>query len=429
MSEGSAAQSTAEAFYAHGLKPMTGRAADAARGSSSLEALFDLVFASAFGVLAAQLAGGITAGYGWVAVGAFAFGVTATSLAWINYAWFASAFDTDDWLYRLLTLVQMAGAIVFAISLPAVFAEIEAGRSFADPVMVGGYVIMRIALVLQWLRAAHASRYRSTVLTYAITVSLGQLGWVVLAIIRPDFLTTLALVAVFWALEFGGPVVAELTGRARGIETPWNAQHVADRFSLVVIIALGETVAGTIASGQQVSAHEGWTRDAAIVIAIGIAMTFALWWTYSLLPSAPVLARHRRRAFVWGYTHVLVFLSIAGVGAGLHLIGARASGAGEGHVTDASVVLFIGLPVLTFLLAMFALQWWLARPGGIDPRYALPALVLPSAGIVAGLLGVALWPSLALVLAGPVWLVVAYEAGMWRMLRARLVTVLTAPAG
>ena len=34
--------------------------------------------------------------------------------AWMNFSWFASAFDTDDWLYRVTTIVQMAGVLVLA---------------------------------------------------------------------------------------------------------------------------------------------------------------------------------------------------------------------------------------------------------------------------------------------------------------------------
>ena len=29
--------------------------------------------------------------------------------AWMNFTWFATSFATDDWLYRVLTIVQMAG--------------------------------------------------------------------------------------------------------------------------------------------------------------------------------------------------------------------------------------------------------------------------------------------------------------------------------
>ena len=67
---------------------------------------------------------------------------------WMNFTWFASAYDTDDVQYRLLTFVQIAGVLVVAAGVPAAFER----QDFT--VMVVGYVIMRIALVAQWLRAA-----------------------------------------------------------------------------------------------------------------------------------------------------------------------------------------------------------------------------------------------------------------------------------
>ena len=42
----------------------------------------------------------------------------AISWAWINFTWFASAYDTDDWIYRLTTMVQMVGVVVLALGLP-----------------------------------------------------------------------------------------------------------------------------------------------------------------------------------------------------------------------------------------------------------------------------------------------------------------------
>jgi len=41
--------------------------------------------------------------------------------AWINFTWFASAFDVDDALYRVLTLVQMAVVLVLAAGVPTAF--------------------------------------------------------------------------------------------------------------------------------------------------------------------------------------------------------------------------------------------------------------------------------------------------------------------
>ncbi|WP_269457022.1 low temperature requirement protein A [Microbacterium sp. LKL04] len=43
--------------------------------------------------------------------------------AWMDFTWFATAFDTDDWFYRLLTIVQMGGVLVLAAGVHSAFAE------------------------------------------------------------------------------------------------------------------------------------------------------------------------------------------------------------------------------------------------------------------------------------------------------------------
>jgi len=75
--------------------------------------------------------------------------------AWMNFTWFASAYDTDDVAYRLTTLVQMAGALVFAAGVPRAFV----GGDFV--VITLGYVIMRLAMVTQWLSAPPAPTPRT----------------------------------------------------------------------------------------------------------------------------------------------------------------------------------------------------------------------------------------------------------------------------
>ena len=68
--------------------------------------------------------------------------------AWMNFTWFASSYDTDDVVYRLLTLVQMAGVLVLAVGVPA---ALNNNDFLAITV---GYLIMRMGLVALWLRAA-----------------------------------------------------------------------------------------------------------------------------------------------------------------------------------------------------------------------------------------------------------------------------------
>src|ERR671921_240243 len=65
----------------------------------------------------------------------FLFAMFAICWAWINFSWFASAFDTDDWIYRVTTMVQMIGVVVLALGLPAMFASIEEGEQVHNEVM------------------------------------------------------------------------------------------------------------------------------------------------------------------------------------------------------------------------------------------------------------------------------------------------------
>ncbi|MBS1905185.1 MAG: low temperature requirement protein A [Actinobacteria bacterium] len=405
--------------YRHGLIPMRGRARhEAHRAATPLEALYDLVFAAAFGVAGVQLADGVAAGHGGAAVGAFAFAVAAIIWAWINFSWFASAFDTDDWLFRLFTMVQMAGVIVLAIGLPTMFASLEEHGAFDNRVMVSGYIVMRVGLLAQWLRASRDPAYRRHALTYVLFVAVAQVGWVVVAWAPLPLGTAFAAAAACWLIELGGPIVAERKGEGERRGTPWHAHHIAERYSLLTIIALGETVVGTLAAAQEISGTSGWTWDAVVVIGAGVAMTFALWWSYTMMPSGPILAAHRRRSFVWGYGHALIFASVAAVGAGLHTIGFAYRH--ENPIAAPVVILMIAIPVIVFMVSITLLHSYLVHSlmKGL-PLHAI-AMVLPLLGIALAFAGLPLWACLLIVLAGPVFVVVVYEAGGWRLAQRHL---------
>lgn len=147
------------------------------RASTPLELLFDLTFAIAFAAAAEHLAELVAKGY--VAAGflAFGFAMFAICWAWVNSSWFASAYDTDDWAFRLMTMVQMVGVLILALGLPRMFDSIDRSVRLDNAIMVSGYVVMRVALVGQWLRAAWQDRHRRRAcLTYALAIFVVQVG-------------------------------------------------------------------------------------------------------------------------------------------------------------------------------------------------------------------------------------------------------------
>ncbi len=111
------------------------------------------------------------------------FAVFAVSWAWLHYSWFASAYDTDDWVFRLATMVQMVGVIVLALGLVPMFASIDHGHTLDDRVMVAGYVVMRVGLLgLWWLVSRQDVARAPAARSYMVTIGVAQAGWVALAI-------------------------------------------------------------------------------------------------------------------------------------------------------------------------------------------------------------------------------------------------------
>jgi low temperature requirement protein LtrA len=362
----------------HRLAPMSGRDPDEEhRAATPLELLFDLTFVVAFGIAADQLAHYLAEDHIRTSLLAFGFVAFAISWAWINFSWFASAYDTDDWVFRLLTLIQMVGVLVLALGIADVFASIDEGDHVDNGVMVAGYVVMRIAMVAQWTRAARQDPARRTVcVTYAATITVAQVGWIALAVAQTSVGATFAWAGALLLIELGGPLYAE----TRRGGTPWHPHHIAERYGLLVIIALGEAILGTIAALGAIVGPEGqgWSLEAAVVGVAGVTLTFGMWWIYFVLPCAEILEHHRERSFGWGYGHLPLFGSVVAVGAGLHAAAYLVEHKTELDVLD--TLLTTAIPLAVYVLGIFLLYAYLSRT--VDPFHFL--LVGVSAVLFAG---------------------------------------------
>jgi low temperature requirement protein LtrA len=377
------------------------------RAATPLELLFDLTFVVAFGTAADQLAHYVAIDHVWSGIAGFSFACFAVAWAWINYSWFASAYDTDDWVMRLATMVQMLGVLVLALGLEQAFGSIDHGDVLNNHVMVAGYVVMRVPMVFLWARAArHDPPRRQAAMSYIWTISVAQAFWVALAVVDLPIRETFAIAAVLIGVEMSGPYIAE---RRYG-GTPWHAHHIAERYGLLVIITLGEGIIGTVASiNAVVHGSHGWTVDAAVVALAGVGLTFAAWWSYFAIPWGDVLALHRERSFLWGYGHIVIFAALAAMGAGLHVAADYLEGKTTIGLTG--TVLATAIPVTIYILALYAIYSLFMREA--DPFHlsllAGTAAVLALAVALAAL-GVNVAVCLAVLMLAPVVTVLGYEA-------------------
>ena len=222
----------------HRIRTMSGRDPyEEHRVATPLELLFDLTFVIAFGIAANEFAHMLAENHVGAGLLGFSLATFAVCWAWINFSWFASAYDTDDWIYRLLTMLQMVGVIIMALGFPPMFASIEHGHNVDNRVMVAGYVVMRIALVAQWLRAARQDpEHRSACLAYATAVTVAQVGWIATHLPAHSVPVTFVVVALLigvelpWTSHRGDPQGRHAVARPSHLRTVWAADdHRARR--------------------------------------------------------------------------------------------------------------------------------------------------------------------------------------------------------
>ena len=197
---------------------MRGRSPDEAhRASTPLELLFDLVFVVAVALASARLHHSIVEHHVGQGLLSYVMVFFAIWWAWMNFSWFASAYDTDDVPYRLLVMVQLAGALVLAAGVPAAFDE---GKF---QIITLGYSIMRLALLVQWARAwRNDVPRRKTISRYMIGMTLTQLAWLALLFVPAQY--KLIGFSLLVLTEFVTPTWAESAGR-----TPFHPEHMVER--------------------------------------------------------------------------------------------------------------------------------------------------------------------------------------------------------
>jgi low temperature requirement protein LtrA len=361
------------------IRPFTPRdPGEDGRTASPLELFTDLCFVAAISQVAGELHHAVAANHPAEGLLRFSMLFFAIFWAWLNFTWFASAYDNDDAIYRGLTLLQVIGVLALAAGVGRAF-----DGDFRLPVI--GYVIMRISLVVQWIRVARTDPDRRvTALRYVIGVVAVQVLWIAWLAVPEDL-----AVAFFFALvaaELAVPAIAERAGPTR-----WHPHHIAERYGLFFIIVLGETVLSATLAIQTALVEPEPAMQLLLVVGGGVLTIFGAWWLYFAKDASRFLTSSNLTAFVWGYGHLVLFAAGAALGAGLAV---RVDfwthhAEADAFVTAAAVT----IPVALLLGSMWFLN---VRPIDASPRVAAPFLTavvliivatwLPAPELLAGLI-------------------------------------------
>jgi low temperature requirement protein LtrA len=223
-----------------------------------------------------------------------------------------------------------------------------------------------------------------------------QILWVLRLLLPAEWQTPTFLVLI--VAEMSVPVWAEWR-----VRTTWHPGHIAERYSLFVIILLGEVIAAATGAMQRALEESGLTPVLVAIGLSGLVLVFAIWWLYFLEPAEAGLRRRPAWSYFWGYGHYVPFAAIAAIGAGLE-VAVDAAGH-EPRIGLVATGYVLAVPVAVFFVVLYVLHRPFQVAGEVPARVLVPAAVLallvplagPALGIAGIVVGLALIGALAVV--------------------------------
>ncbi|MBB4968779.1 low temperature requirement protein A [Saccharothrix violaceirubra] len=188
---------------------------------------------------------------------------------WCCYSWLGNRVRADDDGVRVVLFAAMAVMLVAAVAIPEAFDDLPGGLS-GPLVFAACYVVVRVLhLVAYWrFSVGDVPLRRQLAVTLAPMLS-GSVLLVVAAFTSGATQTALWVAAL--VVDYGGVLVTGVSG--------WrvhSAVHFAERYGLIVLIALGESI---VAVGVGVAdLPVSW--PIMFGIGCGLVVAAALWWAY-----------------------------------------------------------------------------------------------------------------------------------------------------
>jgi low temperature requirement protein LtrA len=228
------------------------------RKTSYLELFFDLVFVFAFTQVTSLILEDTSAA-GFLRS---ALVLAMVWWAWSAYAWMTNAIDVENVVTRVLILAAMVGAFFMALAVPDAYQDEAAWFAVA-------YFVVRFlnSALFAWGVRNDPGNLRATLRLAPWFVGAAAIA-LVGGFVDPDYRAWVWLGSL--AIDVAG------TFTVAGLEWRVSPSHFAERFALIVMIALGESI---VAIGLGTSAAE---RDAtyALSVVVAFAGVAVLWWAY-----------------------------------------------------------------------------------------------------------------------------------------------------
>jgi low temperature requirement protein LtrA len=181
--------------------------------------------------------------------------------AWGAFAWLTNSLHSDDGMARLGLMAAMAAMLIAALAVPQAFG--------VDSVVFGlAYFAVRAIHIAVYVYGAPDENNREAILKLAPGLLAGPALIAVAGFLEGGAAAGLWIVALL--VDYGTPYLRDVGGFTVA------PSHFHERFGLIIIIALGESIVAT-GSGLGTTSLTGGVVIAAIG---GLTIAAAQWWAY-----------------------------------------------------------------------------------------------------------------------------------------------------
>lgn len=319
------------------------------RAATPLELMFDLAAVIAIAAAAAGLHHAIAAAHVADGIIGFIYSFFMIWIAWLNYTWFASAYDDESIFFRVMSMIIMFGALVLAAGISTVFE----GKPLY--IALTGFIIMRISLVALWLAAARGDEeHKPAALRYALGITVAQIYWFFsIVLVQPESNYALPLFFIGVVIELCIPPFAESTS-----PTAWHKHHIVERHSLLNIIVLGECFLAVVMSIREGVGHGAPSWEILEVGVLASIITFILWTLY-FSQEEHLHTVEKKHTMLWADGHFALFASAAAAGAGFAVMVELATH--HATVSQQAAALSVAIPVAIYVFTLWLIRdrFWL----------------------------------------------------------------------
>jgi len=304
------------------------------RSATWLELFFDLVFVISVAELVHRLGHHVSV----LEVGQFIALFIPVWWCWVGHTVYATRFDTDDMIHRLLTFTMMFAAAIMAMQIPTAFKNGSIG-------FAAGYVLARLCLLMLYIRARrHVPEVREMTTLYLSGFGLGALSWFISLLVPPPERF------ILWGIGIGIDFIIPWLGRKTILQkAPLDTSHFPERFGLFTIIVLGETILAVV-SGLSDKVWR-WPSITAAILAFILAVS--IWWLYFTYIHKADHAGKLGSGQPFIYGHLPLVLALAALGAGVKNMILEAHESALSFQTNILLTGAIGIWLLSFLLIQY----------------------------------------------------------------------------